>query len=78
MASNQSMIFGMPGRIRVMRGFGQERVDQLPLVCGLVKPLPEVLATLLQAQTPVFDIAHKASQVVLRLPMLDTSEQIRS
>jgi predicted MFS family arabinose efflux permease len=49
MALNQSMIFGMLDRIGVMRGFGQERVNQVLLVCGLVNLLPAVLAPLVQA-----------------------------
>jgi predicted MFS family arabinose efflux permease len=72
MALNQSMIFSMLDRIGVMRGFGQERVNQLLLVCGLVNLLPAVLATLLQRRIPVFAIALAAPLVQAALALLIT------
>ncbi len=48
MALNQALIFSMLDRIGVMRGFGQERVNQMLIVCGLVNLLPAAIAGLLE------------------------------
>lgn len=72
MALNQSMIFGMLDRIGVVRGFGQERVNQVLLVCGLVNLLPAVLATLLQRRLPALAVALAAPLVQAVLALLIT------
>jgi uncharacterized protein GlcG (DUF336 family)/MFS family permease len=48
LALNQALIFSMLDRIGVLRGFGQERVNGVLLVCGLVNLLPAAVAGLLQ------------------------------
>ncbi len=63
MALNQAITFSMLDRIGVMRGFGQDRVNQVLLVCGFVNLLPAVLAGLLQQRL-------SAPRVALIAPML--------
>jgi predicted MFS family arabinose efflux permease len=72
MALNQSMIFSMLERIGVMRGFGQDRVNQLLLVCGLVNLVPAILATLLQRRIPADRVALFAPLVQASLALIIT------
>jgi predicted MFS family arabinose efflux permease len=72
MALNQSMVFSMLDRIGVMRGFGQDRVNGLLLVCGLVNLLPAVLATLLQHRLPANRVAVCAPLVQAALALVIT------
>lgn len=48
MALNQALTYSMLDRIGIMRGFSQEQVNQLLVVCGLVNLLPAAIAGLLQ------------------------------
>jgi predicted MFS family arabinose efflux permease len=48
MALNQALTYSMLDRIGIMRGFSQEQVNQVLLVCGLVNLLPAALAGLLE------------------------------
>jgi predicted MFS family arabinose efflux permease len=72
MALNQSMVFSMLDRIGVMRGFGQDRVNGLLLVCGLVNLVPAVLATLLQHRLPAYRVAVCAPLVQAALALMIT------
>lgn len=66
MALNQSITFSMLDRIGVMRGFGQEQVNQVLVVCGFVNLLPAALAGLLQRRIP-------AARVALAAPLLQAT-----
>jgi predicted MFS family arabinose efflux permease len=66
MALNQSITFAMLDRIGVMRGFGQDHVNQVLLVCGFVNLLPAVLAALLQKRL-------SATRVAVLAPMLQAA-----
>lgn len=48
MALNQALTYSMLDRVGIMRGFSQEQVNQLLVVCGLVNLLPAAVAGLLQ------------------------------
>lgn len=48
MALNQALTYSMLDRVGIMRGFSQEQVNQLLVVCGLVNLLPAAIAGLLQ------------------------------
>lgn len=48
MALNQAMTYSMLDRVGIMRGFSQEQVNTLLIVCGLVNLLPAAIAGLLQ------------------------------
>jgi predicted MFS family arabinose efflux permease len=72
MALNQSMVFSMLDRIGIMRGFGQDRVNGLLLVCGLVNLLPAVLATLLQHRLQAYRVAMCAPLVQAALALVIT------
>jgi predicted MFS family arabinose efflux permease len=63
MALNQSITFAMLDRIGVMRGFGQEGVNQVLVACGLVNLLPAVLAALLQHRLSATRVALAAPVV---------------
>jgi predicted MFS family arabinose efflux permease len=69
MALNQALTFSMLDRIGIMRGFGQDRVNQLLLVCGLVNLLPAAVAGLLEKRLNPVRVALLAAplQVVLAL-----------
>ena len=66
MALNQSITFSMLDRIGVMRGFGQEHVNQVLVVCGFVNLLPAVLAGLLQRRL-------KPTRVAMVAPLLQAA-----
>ncbi|WP_020654722.1 MFS transporter [Massilia niastensis] len=48
MALNQALTYSMLDRVGIMRGFSQEQVNGLLVVCGLVNLLPAAIAGLLQ------------------------------
>jgi MFS family permease len=76
MALNQSITFAMLDRIGVMRGFGQERVNQLLLICGFVNLLPAVLAGLLQQRLSATRVALIAPLVQATLAVIIASSPV--
>ncbi|WP_373988218.1 MFS transporter [Duganella sp. BuS-21] len=73
MALNQSITFAMLDRVGVMRGFGQERVNMVLLVCGFVNLLPAVLAGLLQQRLSATRVALIAPLVQATLAVIIAS-----
>jgi len=69
MALNQALTFSMLDRIGVLRGFGQDKVNGLLVVCGLVNLLPAAVAGLLQKRLNAVRVALVAAplQAVLAL-----------
>lgn len=61
MALNQALTFSMLDRIGIMRGFGQDRVNALLVVCGFVNLLPAALAGLLQKRLDPVRVALVAA-----------------
>jgi predicted MFS family arabinose efflux permease len=69
MALNQALTYSMLDRIGIMRGFSQEQVNQLLVVCGLVNLLPAAIAGLLEKRLNPVRVALVAAplQAVLAL-----------
>jgi predicted MFS family arabinose efflux permease len=69
MALNQALSYSMLDRIGIMRGFSQEQVNQVLLVCGLVNLLPAAIAGLLEKRLDPVRVALVAAplQAVLAL-----------
>jgi predicted MFS family arabinose efflux permease len=69
MALNQALTFSMLDRIGIMRGFSQEQVNQVLVVCGLVNLLPAALAGFLQKRLKPVRVALVAAplQAVLAI-----------
>ncbi|VXB96896.1 MFS transporter [Massilia sp. 9I] len=61
MALNQALTYSMLDRIGIMRGFGQERVNALLVVCGLVNLLPAAVAGLLEKRLDPVRVALVAA-----------------
>jgi MFS family permease len=72
MALNQALTFSMLDRIGVMRGFGQERVNGLLVVVGLVNLLPAAIAGLLQTRLNPVRVALVAAPLQAALALVVT------
>lgn len=72
MALNQALTFSMLDRIGVLRGFGQDRVNGLLVVCGLVNLLPAAVAGLLQQRLNPVRVALVAAPVQAALALTVT------
>ena len=69
LALNQALTFSMLDRIGVLRGFGQDKVNGVLVVCGLVNLLPAAVAGMLQKRLNPVRVAIVAAplQAVLAL-----------
>jgi predicted MFS family arabinose efflux permease len=72
MALNQALTFSMLDRIGIMRGFGQDRVNQLLVVCGLVNLLPAAVAGLLEKRLNPVRVALVAAPLQAALALAIT------
>jgi MFS family permease len=72
MALNQALTFSMLDRIGIMRGFGQDRVNQLLVVCGLVNLLPAAVAGLLEKRLNPVRVALVAAPLQAGLALAIT------
>jgi predicted MFS family arabinose efflux permease len=72
MALNQALTFSMLDRIGIMRGFGQDRVNQLLVVVGLVNLLPAALAGLLEKRINPVRVALVAAPLQAALALAIT------
>jgi predicted MFS family arabinose efflux permease len=72
MALNQALTFSMLDRIGMLRGFGQERVNGLLVVCGLVNLLPAAVAGLLQKRLNPVRVALVAAPLQAALALVVT------
>jgi predicted MFS family arabinose efflux permease len=72
MALNQALTFSMLDRIGIMRGFGQDRVNQLLVVCGLVNLLPAAIAGLLEKRLNPMRVALVAAPLQAALALVIT------
>jgi MFS family permease len=61
MALNQALTYSMLDRIGIMRGFGQEQVNALLVVCGLVNLFPAPIAGVLQRRLDPVRVALAAA-----------------
>lgn len=72
MALNQALTFSMLDRIGVARGFGQDHVNALLVVCGLVNLLPAAIAGLLQKRLNPVRVALLAAPLQAALALTVT------
>jgi MFS family permease len=72
LALNQALTFSMLDRIGVLRGFGQERVNGLLVVVGLVNLLPAAVAALLQQRLNPVRVALVAAPLQAALALTVT------
>lgn len=72
MALNQALTFSMLDRIGVARGFGQDRVNGLLVVVGLVNLLPAAVAALLQKRLNPVRVALVAAPLQAALALTVT------
>jgi len=72
LALNQALTFSMLDRIGVLRGFGQDRVNGLLVVCGLVNLLPAAIAGLLQKRLDPVRVALVAAPLQAALALVVT------
>jgi predicted MFS family arabinose efflux permease len=72
MALNQALTFSMLDRIGVLRGFGQDKVNGLLVVCGLVNLLPAAIAGLLQRRLNPVRVAMVAAPLQAALALVVT------
>lgn len=72
MALNQALTFSMLDRIGVLRGFGQDRVNAVLVVCGLVNLLPAAIAALLQKRLDPVRVALVAAPLQAALALVVT------
>jgi len=72
LALNQALTFSMLDRIGVLRGFGQDRVNGLLVVCGLVNLLPAAIAGLLQKRLNPVRVALVAAPLQAALALVVT------
>ncbi|GAB3464855.1 MFS transporter [Massilia terrae] len=72
MALNQALTFSMLDRIGALRGFGQERVNIVLIVCGLVNLLPAAIAALLQRRLNPVRVALVAAPLQVALALTVT------
>jgi MFS family permease len=72
MALNQALTFSMLDRIGVLRGFGQDKVNGLLVVCGLVNLLPAAIAGLLQQRLNPVRVAILAAPLQAALALVVT------
>jgi predicted MFS family arabinose efflux permease len=78
MALNQALTYSMLDRIGIMRGFGQDRVNLLLVICGLVNLVPEALAGMLEKRLNAVRVALVAAplQAVLALTITLSSDYL--
>jgi MFS family permease len=72
LALNQALTFSMLDRIGVLRGFGQDKVNGLLVVCGLVNLLPAAVAGLLQKRLDPAQVALVAAPLQAALALVVT------
>lgn len=72
LALNQALTFSMLDRIGVLRGFGQDRVNGLLVVVGLVNLLPAAVAALLQQRLNPVRVALVAAPLQAALALTVT------
>jgi predicted MFS family arabinose efflux permease len=72
MALNQALTFSMLDRIGIMRGFSQEQVNQVLVVCGLVNLLPAALAGFLEKRLNPVRVALVAAPLQAALAVAIT------
>jgi MFS family permease len=72
LALNQALTFSMLDRIGVLRGFGQDKVNGLLVVCGLVNLLPAAIAGLLQKRLNPVRVALVAAPLQAALALVVT------
>lgn len=72
MTLNQALTYSMLDRIGIMRGFSQEQVNQVLLVCGLINLLPAGLAGLLEKRLPATRVALIAAPLQAALAVTIT------
>ncbi|WP_229452181.1 hypothetical protein [Massilia niastensis] len=78
MALNQALTHSMLDRVGIMRGFSQEQVNALLVVCGLVNLLPAALAGLLQKRLNPARVALVAAplQAILAVTITQSTSYI--
>jgi predicted MFS family arabinose efflux permease len=72
MALNQALTYSMLDRIGIMRGFSQEQVNQVLLVCGLINLLPAAVAGLLERRLNPVRVALVAAPLQAALALTIT------
>ena len=72
MALNQALTFSMLDRIGIMRGFSQEQVNQVLVVCGLVNLVPAALAGFLEKRLNPVRVALAAAPLQAALAVTVT------
>jgi len=72
MALNQALSFSMLDRIGIMRGFSQDQVNLVLLVCGLVNLVPAALAGLLERRLNPVRVALVAAPLQAALALTVT------
>jgi MFS family permease len=72
MALNQALTFSMLDRIGIMRGFGQEQVNQVLVACGLVNLIPAALAGFLEKRLNAVRVALVAAPLQAALAVAIT------
>lgn len=72
MALNQALTFSMLERIGIMRGFSQQQVNALLIVCGLVSLAPAALAGLLEQRLSATRVALTAAPLQAALAVVIT------
>jgi predicted MFS family arabinose efflux permease len=72
MALNQALTFSMLDRIGIMRGFSQEQVNQVLVVCGLVNLVPAALAGFLERRLNPVRVALVAAPLQAALAVTIT------
>ena len=72
LALNQALTFSMLDRIGVLRGFGQDKVNGVLVVCGLVNLLPAAVAGMLQKRLNPVRVAIVAAPLQAALALVVT------
>jgi len=72
LALNQALTFSMLDRIGVLRGFGQDKVNGVLVVCGLVNLLPAAVAGMLQKRLSPVRVAIVAAPLQAALALVVT------
>jgi predicted MFS family arabinose efflux permease len=72
MALNQALTYSMLDRVGIMRGFSQEQVNALLVVCGLVNLLPAAIAGFLQKRLNPVRVALVAAPLQAVLAVVIT------
>jgi predicted MFS family arabinose efflux permease len=78
MALNQALTYSMLDRVGIMRGFSQEQVNTLLVVCGLVNLLPAAIAGFLQKRLNPVRVALVAAplQAVLAVAITQSTSYL--